>query len=264
MAQITDVCILLASSQEARKIQAESLSSRLALPICEHTDNLYKYHLVYTDYRLELHHNPHLLNFKVLPVAVDFLRKNRVHPRLCSTTTKDPLPKAVGVKPGVRPQIVDATAGLGMDAMHLAWLNCKVTLIERSPIVHALLQDGLERAKENKELCRLIDNNITLHLGDASEVIHSLSSPPHTVLLDPMYPTDSKSPRNRKEMRILRDVVGDDTDVDKLFATALQVAQNRLVIKRPKHAPPLCTTPPPSHQIAMKSGRFDVYLVSHL
>lgn len=264
MTQATDVCIILASSQENRKRQAESLSSGLGLSIYENDDNSFKYHLVYTDNRLELHHNPHLTNFKVLPIIVDFLQKSKIHPRISSTTTKDPLPKAVGVKPGVRPQIVDATAGLGMDSMHLAWLGCQVTLIERSPIIHALLEDGLQRAKENKELCGIIESNICLHAGDSNKVLTSLRSSPHTVLLDPMYPVDSKNPRNRKEMRILRDVVGDDEDTDRLFTTALQVARNRVVIKRPKQAPLICDVPLPSHQITMKSGRFDVYLTSHL
>jgi len=264
MTQSDDVCIMLTSSQNNRRKQAESLSSSLSLPICENDDNSFSYHLVYTDYRLELHHNPHLTNFKVLPIIVDFLKNKRIHPRLASTTTKDPLPKAVGVKPGMRPYIVDATAGLGMDAMHLAWLGCRVTLIERSPIVHALLANGLQRAQGNKELSRIIESNIRLYTGDSIEVLTSLPSSPHTVLLDPMYPLDSKNPRNRKEMRILRDIVGDDEDIDRLFATALEVALNRVVIKRPKHAPLISNTPLPSHQITMKSGRFDVYLTCHL
>jgi 16S rRNA (guanine1516-N2)-methyltransferase len=236
----------------------------LALPVCSNADNSFKYHLIYTEHGLELHHNPHLTNFKVLPVIVDFLQNNSVHPRLLSTTIKDPLPKAVGVKPGVRPSIVDATAGLGMDAMHLAWLGCQVTLIERSPIVHALLENGLQRAKKNEDLNRIIENNICLHLGDSREVLTSLRSSPHTVLLDPMYPGDSKNPRNRKEMRILRDMVGDDEDIDRLFTTSLRVALNRVVLKRPKKSPFICNTQLPSHQITMKSGRFDVYLISHL
>ncbi len=264
MTQATDICIMLASSHHSRKEQAEFLASGLALPICKNDDNLFKYHLVFTDYRLELHHNPHLTNFKVLPIIVDFLKNERVHPRLSSTTIKDPLPKAAGVKPGIRPHIVDTTAGLGMDAMQLAWLGCQVTLIERSPIIYVLLEDGLQRARKNKELCGIIDNNICLLAGDSTATLATLSSSPHTVLLDPMYPTDSKNPRNRKEMRILRDMVGDDEDIDQLFTAALNVALNRVVIKRPKHAPLIRNSPSPSHQITMKSGRFDVYLMSHL
>lgn len=264
MTNVTNVCIVLASSLDKKKKQAELLADKLALPICTSADSTFKYHLVYTDHRLELHHNPHLLNFNVLPVFVDFLQNRAVHHRLSSTTTKDPLPKAVGIKPGKRPYVVDATAGMGMDGMQLSWLGCKVTLIERSPIVHALLQDGLERARQHKDLGSIIDHNISLLAGDSTDLLLDLPSPPHTVVVDPMYPDTTKGPRNKKEMRILRDIVGKDDDTDKLFTTALQVARNRVVLKRPKHAPVLDKFPLPSHQIVMKSGRFDVYLVDHL
>lgn len=264
MLQDSDVCIVLATSVKNQKDKAKSLSSDLGLPFCKSDNTTFKYHLVYTDNRLELHHNPHLINFKVLPIFVDFIKNNRVHRRILSTTIKDPLPKAVGIKPGIRPQIVDATAGLGMDSMHLAWLGCQVTLIERSPIIHALLQDGIVRARDNKDLRRIIDKNISLIHGDSIEILNTFQSLPHTVLLDPMYPIGSKNSQNKKEMRILRHLVGDDEDINKLFTTALQNAENRVVIKRPKHAPLLKNNPLPSHQISMKSGRFDVYLIGHL
>jgi 16S rRNA (guanine1516-N2)-methyltransferase len=256
-----DICII---STETDNGQIKSLSSGLSLPVCENGDNPFRYHLVYTENRLELHHNPHLTNFKELPIKVDFLKNTRVHPRLLSTTIKDPLPKAVGVKPGVRPHIIDGTAGLGMDAMQLAWIGCHVTLIERSPVIHALLKDGLQRARQNRELCKVIDKNIQLFTGDSTEIIATLSSSPHTILLDPMYPSGSKHARNRKEMRILRDIVGDDEDIERLFEAALQFASNRVVVKRPKLAPLISRKPLPSHQITMKSGRFDVYLMDHL
>ena len=54
-----------------------------------------------------------------------------------------------GVEVGAMPTVVDATAGLGRDAFVLASLGCRVTLIERSPVVAALLQDGLARAGQD-------------------------------------------------------------------------------------------------------------------
>ena len=57
------------------------------------------------------------------------------------------LPKAVGMKGGKNPMVVDATAGLGRDAFLLASLGAKVTLIERSPDMHRLLEEGLTRAR---------------------------------------------------------------------------------------------------------------------
>ena len=49
------------------------------------------------------------------------------------------LARAAGLKPGVNPHIIDATAGLGRDAFLLASLGANVTLIERSPFMYHLL-----------------------------------------------------------------------------------------------------------------------------
>ena len=62
--------------------------------------------------------------------------------------------KAVGIAQGVRPQVLDATAGLGKDAFVLASLGCQMTLIERQPLIAALLEDGLARARGDDEVGR--------------------------------------------------------------------------------------------------------------
>ena len=54
--------------------------------------------------------------------------------------------KAVGVSGKFHPQVADLTAGLGADSFVLAGLGCNITMTERNPIVHLLLQDGLSRA----------------------------------------------------------------------------------------------------------------------
>jgi 16S rRNA (guanine1516-N2)-methyltransferase len=48
--------------------------------------------------------------------------------------------------------VIDGTAGLGKDAFVLAGLGCKVTLVERHPVVVALLADGLARAWQDPEI----------------------------------------------------------------------------------------------------------------
>ncbi|MCK8421215.1 class I SAM-dependent methyltransferase, partial [Erwinia amylovora] len=57
-----------------------------------------------------------------------------------------PLVKAAGFKKDRIPTIVDATAGLGRDAFLLASAGAKVTMLERSAEVHALLKEALSRA----------------------------------------------------------------------------------------------------------------------
>ena len=78
---------------------------------------------------------------------------------------------------------------------------------------------------------------------------------PDVVYLDPMFPERTKSSLVKKEMRILRIVIGDDQDATGLFDIALARARNRVVIKRPRLAPKLSRLSP-SHQIRGKSYNF--------
>ena len=83
------------------------------------------------------------------PVRVDFVEGAVAHRRLFGGGSGQMIAKAVGIQPGVRPSVLDATAGLGRDAFILAELGCPVTLIERHPLIAALLEDGLLRAQAN-------------------------------------------------------------------------------------------------------------------
>src|SRR5688572_20080391 len=80
------------------------------------------------------------------PIYADFLTGAAAHRRLHGGGRGQPIARAIGLKPGVKPpSVIDATAGLGRDAFVLACLGCEVTLLERSPTVAALLRDALER-----------------------------------------------------------------------------------------------------------------------
>ena len=79
----------------------------------------------------------------------------RMLPRLKPTNlNRELLVKAAKVKAdgGERPRAVDATAGLGDDSLLLAAAGFDVVLIERNPVIAALLQDALERAAQHQEL----------------------------------------------------------------------------------------------------------------
>ena len=153
--------------------------------------------------------------------------------------------------------MLDATAGLGRDAFVLATLGCKVTLMERMPIVAALLEDGLARASLSAEV-NDITKNMQLHYGSSIENM-DVATPPDVIYLDPMYPHKKKSALVKKEMRIFQSLVGSDDDADNLLAPALKLAKYRVVVKRPSYAPPLAGKTP-STTIKMKKNRFDVYV----
>jgi 16S rRNA (guanine1516-N2)-methyltransferase len=168
------------------------------------------------------------------------------------------LPKAAGLGKGQTPRIADATAGLGRDAFLLASLGAEVTLIERSPEMHALLAEGMARAQETGPEYAEIIGRMTLLLGDGRELLPNLH--PDVVLVDPMHPPRGNTALVKKEMRLLREIVGADPDAFELMQVALASAGKRVVLKWPLRAEAMPGLRPPSHQIVGKSTRYDVFM----
>ena len=192
------------------------------------------------------------------PTRVDFVHGAVAHRRRFGGGQGQMIARAVGVSPGVRPTILDATAGLGRDAFVLASLGCTVTLIERHPLVAALLEDGLRRAGDDQATAP-IAARMRLCLGDARALMSGWSGDvPQVVYLDPMFPHREKSALVKKEMRALRPLVGDDDDASALLEAALLLASHRVVVKRPRHAGALDDTAP-AYAIEGTSSRFDIY-----
>lgn len=250
------------ASSAALHQKAETLAKKLGLP-CTPAPALPP-QLVYSDRGLELHlqlKGPDTVSVSVL--FIDFTGGKAAfrHARNCST--RQPLARAVGIRPGFRPMVFDATAGMGSDAFVLACLGCRVVMHERSPVVGALLADAIERALQIEPVAAVFRDSIRLIVGDAAETLQQLPEPPDTVYIDPMYPHRRNSALNSKEMRIIRAIVGDDDDSPALLTMALTAATDRVVVKRPKGAP-LLGGRRPSHQVLMKNSRFDVYLTRHL
>lgn len=192
------------------------------------------------------------------PVRVDFVSGAAAHRRRFGGGAGQMLARAVGLKPGIRPSVLDATAGLGRDAFVLAGLGCTLTLIERQPLVAALLEDGLARAAGDPETAPIVAR-LTLVAADAIAAMREWTGEaPQVVYLDPMFPEREKSARVKKEMRIFHEVIGGDEDTAELLAAALALASHRVVVKRPRRAPAI-DGPPPSHALEGESSRFDVY-----
>src|SRR3954466_8676598 len=84
------------------------------------------------------------------------------------------LARAAGFVSGPTPTIIDATAGLGRDAFMLASLGAHVTLIERSPEVHALLQEGLAKASAAGPEFAAVVERMTLLYGDSRFLLAEL------------------------------------------------------------------------------------------
>ena len=130
-------------------------------------------------------------------------------------------------------------------------------MMERMPIVAALLEDGLERAKLSTEINDITDRMSLINSSSIENM--TLAEPPDVIYLDPMYPHREKSAAVKKEMRVFQSLVGEDLDADNLLAPAITLAKYRVVVKRPSYAPPLAGKAP-SMSINMKKNRFDVYV----
>jgi 16S rRNA (guanine1516-N2)-methyltransferase len=157
--------------------------------------------------------------------------------------------------------VVDATGGLARDAFLLACLGCRVTVVERCGALVQSVRDALRRAGEaHVERLREIVGRMTLVHADSRQWLAELpeSERPEVVYVDPMYPMNSGSALAKKQMRILREFVGDDPDAGELLAMARSVARRRVVVKRHRYAPALA--PNPSIQFRGNRVRYDVYL----
>lgn len=236
---------------------AAELAARLGLPLAE-ADRPPGLLLRLTPTGLELlkPNDPHLrgpLRVDFTDRALDFRRRQQ---------GRELLLRAVGYKGTVRPAVLDTTAGLGRDSFLLAAAGCQVWVIEREPVLAALLADGLERALLHPETAA-IAARIRLTVGDAVAVLEEIrakSQRVEVIYLDPMFPERRKSALVKKEAQFLQLLAAPDNPdaEEELLAMSLAVSQ-RVAVKRPVKAPFLAGRRP-SHSLAGKIIRFDVYL----
>ena len=170
------------------------------------------------------------------------------------------LAKAMGLRAGKTPKIVDATAGLGRDSFLLASLGAQVTMIERSKKMYTLLAQGMDRASHEGSDFQQIIGRMNLLYGDAKELLPELSA--DAVLIDPMHPPRKNSALVKLELRQVRQIVGADDDAADLIKVALGSAKKRVVLKWPAKADPIKGIHACSHQIIGKSVRYDVFMLA--
>lgn len=183
--------------------------------------------------------------------------------------------KAVGANNNKKLNIIDATCGLGTDAIILAYFNCQVYAIERNPKVYQLLIKRMMQAREDLSLQDSI-SNIKLFLGNCIEVIPKIIVQyefiPDVIYLDPMFNQPKKSAPN-KFIQILQNILsnkdsnnngtdskdGKDNN-DNLLKSILNFPyKKRIVVKRSRLAPYLDNLPP-TFSLIGKANRFDIYV----
>ncbi len=270
MIQDPSLSLAVAATGPETQKQAQELAQSLGLPVVNeipHTNRRRKAKedssafpwnmlLVMRQERLELQERgPRAAG----PVYVDFIGGSLGY-RSEHGGTKQLITRAVGIKRGRRPTILDATCGLGRDAFLLASLGCKVHMVERHAVVSALLRDGLTRACKDPRSHQIIENYLTFSEADAIRLM--AESPPgqHTdvVYLDPMYPEYKSKAQIKKEMRLFRSLLGEEGDTPRLLSAAIAYARERVVVKRPRHGAPVGGLEP-ACSMEGKSTRYDIY-----
>ena len=160
---------------------------------------------------------------------------------------KQGLIRACKPTPGMN--ILDATAGWGRDAAILASFGANVLMLERQPLMAALLEDAIIRAQSTA---------LSLIYQDAKSYLERLTEYdyPDVIYIDPMHPERQKSALVKKDMQILQQLVGPDDDAQTLIQLAIVRAKKRVVVKWPQKESALVK---PNLSIPGKTIRFDVY-----
>jgi hypothetical protein len=173
---------------------------------------------------------------------LDYLKKSSLH--------KELLARAIGIKGGHRPRVLDLTAGMLGDSLLLLSFGCEVWAVERHPVIRFLISSALNNSKHP------ILHHFHFIASDADSVLAE-DLPVDVLFFDPMFEDPNEKTAPKKEMRIFRNLVGKDRDAEKVLRTALDKKVKRLVVKRPRRSEILSLKP--SVQYLGKSTRYDVY-----
>ncbi|WP_343183057.1 class I SAM-dependent methyltransferase [Buchnera aphidicola (Neophyllaphis podocarpi)] len=190
---------------------------------------------------------------------IDFNSKKMNYRCNLANINNEFIAKSVGIKNKYFPKIIDATAGLGNDSFILSYLGCNVIMIERNPIIYLLLRNALDRTYLNATTAGWTKKRLRLIYQSSFEIFKKIKKKPDVIYLDPMFPiTNKKKSKSKKEIELLKKIVGEDKDADTLLKYAISLASTRVVVKRPLYASPLNNIKTSSF---IKTGnyRFDIY-----
>ena len=190
-----------------------------------------------------------------MTVRADFANMlKRIRPQNLS---RELLVRAAHIKgASEQPLAIDATAGLGDDSLLLAAAGFQVELFEKNPVIAALLEDALMRAAEHPDLAA-IAARMHLTQADSAQALPQLPTTPDVVLLDPMFPTKTKSAQAKKKLQLLQQLEQPCDDEQRLLDAALAAHPRKVIIKRPVKGPFLAGRKP-DYSLQGKAIRFDV------
>ncbi len=148
-------------------------------------------------------------------------------------------------------RVLDAMGGLGVDAMALSRRGAVVDIVEREPMLWALLKDLVRRIGTAGVTATLADCRAVL----AAEPVYDV------VYLDPMFPGRRKKALPGKRMQYLAALLSQSAqppvpfEAD-LIALAQSAARSRVVLKRRLKDPVVRT---PDWSLKGHTVRYDIY-----
>ncbi len=241
----TETLAVVAGSEQYLA-QAQALAAHLGVRCTDHAEETAELMLRMDDRGL-------VLTDGTLELAGDF---TKALPRLRpSNLNRELLVKAAKIKGNAAPVAVDATAGLGDDAILLAAAGFTVYLYEYDAVIAALLADALRRAREHPALAE-IAGRMHLTEGSSIEALPQLDFAPDVVMLDPMFPERQKSAMVKKKFQLLQKLERPCAEEDELLRAAMAAKPHKIVIKRPAKGP-LLAGRKPSYSIGGKAIRYD-------
>ena len=235
---------------------AKSLADQLSIPLTD--DAQHAGYLLIAEPSL-----PYITNSlakSATRIFIDFCAGSNRHRQQFGGGKNQTLARAVGLNKNKQLHVLDATGGFAADAFVFASLGAKVCLLERNPVMHFLIEDGLRRAAQVPNVASIC-TRINLQLADAGQFMATLpiaEHQPDVVYLDPMYPQRGKTASVKKNMAFLHQLLGSDPPSDDLLLLARRYSRKRVVVKRPKNAPYL-EGQTPSGELTSTNTRYDIY-----
>lgn len=262
MTTSNDTTIAAVCFSKLRLQQAKAFCTANNLPLLKTKNDQYDLQLLFHDDSIELYDRQLQTS-----ITIDFLKGKFAHRQQFGGGRGQAIAKAMGLKSGITPSILDTTAGLAGDAFVLATLGCPVIMIERSPVIFCLIENAIERASLNENFQTILNQGFEAVNFDANDYIRQQSETntpaPDVIYIDPMYPERKKSALVKKEMQILQRLHGKDSNAASLLENALLYAGKRVVVKRPIHANPVSQRTPDTC-IKSKKTRYDIYTIKKM
>ena len=252
------ICIVCNNAH--RRGQAQTFADKQQLSLIKEKDNTHDLQLIFGEEKIDLYDRQ--LNTSI---DVDFVHGALAHRQQFGGGRGQAIARAIGLKQGNNPTVLDATAGLARDAYVLATLGCHMVLVEQSPILSILIEDGIKRGLENEQSRYILSDHFELYNQNAIEFMEGLGDDerPDIIYIDPMYPERKKSALVKKDMQILQRLLGKNPNKTEddiaLVKAAINCAKKRVVVKRPSHAEPVGQIKP-SSSVSSKKTRYDLYL----